>query len=462
MASKNPKTERRERGVYLREDGNLRFEVKIRYKDSNGDTASLGTTVFPFDPKAKPSDPMSRRNALDSANVFAIKERAALVMHRKPRAQLAGAWTLGQLLYRVIDEVEAERKTLAALGKKPGKSSQQRLAYARMLTGQAGSQASKNSKGFPDLCAMNLRELKPEHFGGSRNSLASRLLGRDGKPAPAESIRRVIGFLSQTFQHARKQWEIDCTNPLEKWKALDLPPTGEGRKRKLSPAEWTLIQTALEDTLPTTRAAVYTARFSAARRGEVANLDWSDLKIDDPEKATALLRDTKSRHKNRVGVAPRNRDIPLPAQLATLLRSLRDAQGGKHAKGAVFIGEGGERLAPDSITQAWSRACRRAGVEGARLHDLRHTRITELGHMLKNPLEVAAISGHDDLGVLKRYFNATAAELAEVLNRLEGQRDAVARVEPGNAYSIAVEALAALPEKEALMALMESNRRRNA
>ncbi|QWT20792.1 site-specific integrase [Bacillus sp. NP157] len=460
MTSKKPKAERREPGVYLREDGSVRYEVKIRWKGADGKTTGLPTTVFPFDPKARPSDPTSRKNALDSANLFAIQERSALRLYRKPRAQLSGAWTLGQLLHRVIDEVEAEKKALAADGKKLGKSGQQRLAYARMLTGQASSQTSKN-KGFPDLCALNLRKLKPEHFGGARNSLASRLLGRDGKQAPAESIRRVIGFLSQTFQHARKHWEIDCVNPLEKWKALDLPPTGQGRERTLTAIEWTHIQEALADALPTTRAAVYTARFSAARRGEVVKLDWSDLKLEDPDKATALLRDTKSRHKNRAGVAPRNRTIPLPPHLAHLLLDLRAERGGKHAKGAVFTGDTGQRLAPDSITQAWARACRRAGVEGARLHDLRHTRITELGHALKNPLQVAAISGHDDLGVLKRYFNATAEDLATVLNRLEGERAAATRIEPGTAYSTAVDALAALPEQEALMALMEATRRRN-
>jgi hypothetical protein len=97
-----------------------------------------------------------------------------------------------------------------------------------------------------------------------------------------------------------------------------------------------------------------------------------------------------------------------------------------------------------------------------RFHDIRHTRITELGHALKNPLQVAAISGHDDLSVLKRYFNATAEDLAQVLNRLEGERDSAARLEPGTAYALAVEALAALPEQEALMAVMESMRRRNA
>ncbi|MET0506419.1 MAG: tyrosine-type recombinase/integrase [Luteibacter sp.] len=130
------------------------------------------------------------------------------------------------------------------------------------------------------------------------------------------------------------------------------------------------------------------------------------------------------------GCAPQPHHPPSP-HLVRLLLELRAERGGKHAKEPVFIGETGHRLAPDSITQASSRACRRAGVEGARLHDLRHTRITELGHALKNPLQVAAISGHDDLGVLKRYFNATAEDLATVLNRLEGKERRPLGLSPG-------------------------------
>ena len=452
-------SERTEPGVYLRADGKPRWEVKIRWTGADGNTQGSRTVVFPFDPAAKPSEITSRKNALDSANHHAIEERAARRLFGKPRAELPGSWTLGTLLERLLEESRAEAARRVDAGKVVGKALEQRISYARMLTGQAhadGSRATKN-KGFPDLCRINLRDLKSEHFGGGPNSLSARLLGRDGGPAPAESVRRVIGFLSQLFQRARREWGIDCGNPLEKWKVLDIAPAGQGRERTLSSTEWEKIQSALSEATESTRAAILVARFTAARRGEVVGLDWSDLSIENAYGATALLRDTKSRHKNRAGMKPRNRTIPLPPHVAVLLLGL---QGKSKGVGPVFLGPTGTRLAADSVTQAWTRACKRAGVEGARLHDLRHTRISELGNLLKNPLQVAAISGHDDLGVLQRYFHVTAGDLAKLLNQLESGK---APVRPqADAYGNAVDALLALPEQEALMAVLEASKKRHA
>jgi len=423
-----PKAKRdREPGVYLRMDGRPRFEFKVRWTNPDGSKSYTPTRIFPFDPAAK-GGPTCRAHALDSANRLAIDERAALRLHDKPRAQLAEAWTLGGLLERLIEEqtalkAEAEEADKATGAKTDTKAVRQKISYARMMLGLSSSQHTKNLGGFPDLCRRPIRSLTPAHFSGTDepNALASRLKGKDGKQAPGDSIRRVIGFLSWTFQHAKTAWKIDCANPLEKWAVLDLPPTDKGRERTLTTDEWAKVEKALEASWPVTQIAVLTARFTAARRGEVVKLEWEDLSLDS-KNATALLRNTKSKHKNKKGAAPKNRSIPIPALVAKRLLELRESVGGIKATGAVFIGQKGTRMGADSITQAWNRASARAGVKGARLHDLRHTRITEIGNLLKNPLQVAAISGHEDLSVLKRYFNASAEELGAVLEELEVEK----------------------------------------
>lgn len=58
----------------------------------------------------------------------------------------------------------------------------------------------------------------------------------------------------------------------------------------------------------------------------------------------------------------------------------------------------------------------------ARIHDLRHTRITELGHYL-NPAEAAKISGHKDLKMFMRYFNPDPVELGRKIDELESRGD---------------------------------------
>lgn len=446
-------TERREKGVYLRTDGNPRYELRVRWKDRDtGKTTGLETIRFTFDPKAKPSDTTSRRNALDSANKRAIEERSSLRLYGKPRSALPSAWTLGALLERLLEELDAEEKKLSAQKQKLPKSAQQKRACARMVLGKASEHASQN-RGFPDMCKLNLRDVKPEHFSGTPSSIAARLKDRHGNPAGGESVRKVIGFFSQLFQHARSAWGIECANPCADWNALSLPPTGRGRDRTLSTQEWEKVQDALGRTTDDTRTAIYTARFTACRRGEVVALDWPDLSLDDPQQATALLRDTKQKHKHKPGAKPKNREVPLPAFVAEKLIELREKRGNP-SRGPVFIGNEGERLKSDSLSQAWSRACARAGVSDAKLHDLRHTRITELGTLLNNPLQVSLISGHDDMNTLRRYFNAKAIELVALLNAKEARGE----VASGDAYKTAVQALAKLTLAERLKAVAEATK----
>ncbi len=60
-------------------------------------------------------------------------------------------------------------------------------------------------------------------------------------------------------------------------------------------------------------------------------------------------------------------------------------------------------IAPDSISQAFRRACHRAGIQNLRFHDLRHEAISRLFEQGHSVPEVANISGHSDYRMLARY-----------------------------------------------------------
>jgi integrase len=66
-------------------------------------------------------------------------------------------------------------------------------------------------------------------------------------------------------------------------------------------------------------------------------------------------------------------------------------------------------IAPDSVTQAFSRACRRAGINDLRFHDLRHEAISRLFEQGRSVPEVASISGHSDYRMLARYTHLQPA-----------------------------------------------------
>jgi integrase len=61
------------------------------------------------------------------------------------------------------------------------------------------------------------------------------------------------------------------------------------------------------------------------------------------------------------------------------------------------------------------RAIRRAGIEGLRFHDLRHEATTRLFEKGLNIMEVASITGHRDLRMLRRYTHLKAEDLAQKL-----------------------------------------------
>ena len=70
---------------------------------------------------------------------------------------------------------------------------------------------------------------------------------------------------------------------------------------------------------------------------------------------------------------------------------------------------------PDSMTQAFERACKRAGIENLRLHDLRHEATSRFFEKGLNVMEVSAITGHQDLRMLKRYTHIRPESLVDRL-----------------------------------------------
>jgi integrase len=79
---------------------------------------------------------------------------------------------------------------------------------------------------------------------------------------------------------------------------------------------------------------------------------------------------------------------------------------------------GGRVIATDRMTlyKAFERACERADINGLTFHDLRHealSRLAERGDL--SMLELASISGHKTLQMLKRYTHLRAEDLARKL-----------------------------------------------
>jgi len=274
------------------------------------------------------------------------------------------------------DSSEAERTTLlAALDR-----------YAREITPRKRAQASERS---------NLRILREERIAGQTlarigSQEIAALRGawqKDGlKPA---SIKRRMVTLAHVFTVAEREWGmVALTNPV---RAVRLEPENNARERRVSEAELEAIcaATGSAELASLIRLAVETAM----RRGELCALRWEHV---DLYEATAHLPHTKN------GSA---RDVPLSSRAIGALRALP-----RRIDGQVF------GLRPDSVTQAFERAAVRASIDNVRFHDLRHEATTRLSDKLPTLLELAAVTGHKDLRMLKRYYHPRAADLAKKLD----------------------------------------------
>jgi integrase len=221
------------------------------------------------------------------------------------------------------------------------------------------------------------------------------------KEISGASVRRYMGTLSGAVNYARRHWGIHCENPFA---LVDRPPDSRARDRRLNADEEARMLAALnvKNTvgargvkniwlLPFYLFAIETAM----RRSEILSLNWKRV---DLEKQTARLPDTKN---------GQGRIVPLSASAVEILRELPRPEEG--ADGQVFC------VTASQISGGWKTARKNAEITDYRLHDGRHEGTTRLAELLPNPLELAFVTGHMDMKMLKRYYNPRAEDLAKKL-----------------------------------------------
>jgi integrase len=284
------------------------------------------------------------------------------------------------------------------------------------------TEADKQTLG--SILGRYLREVSPTHKGFKNETICITALKRDvlcsyrasalsGKlfadwrdrrlqtVGPA-TVNRELNLLSAAINVARKEWGVHIENPVA---FIRRPHAGKGRTRRLTDDETRQLLAVLQVggrrpdgtfdggarnywIAPLVQLALETGM----RQGELLKLKWTDV---DLTSRTAHLHDTKN------GDA---RTVPLSTRAALLLSQLPHS-----IDGQVFP------VTKGAVQKAFLRGCRRAGVHDLRFHDLRHEAVSRFFELGLNPMEVAAISGHKTLQMLKRYTHLKATELARKL-----------------------------------------------
>ena len=169
----------------------------------------------------------------------------------------------------------------------------------------------------------------------------------------------------------------------------------------------------------TLATAIHFLYLTGFRKGELLGLRWGDV---DFEQGRVKLEDTKTGPQTRV----------VGSAALDVLRELDDATE------YVFEGEDGKPLPWWWLTRAWDKVRVRAGIEDVRLHDLRHSYLTEAGGRF-NAYIVRDLGGHRTLAMSSRYVSANqspAREAADAVSatqaaKMRGKRGQVEHLKPG-------------------------------
>jgi integrase len=231
----------------------------------------------------------------------------------------------------------------------------------------------------------NLSSLTAAHVAQHRDSRM--------KEVSAQTVRHEIGLLNRVLKHCVMDWGIHLKNGVVT-ENVHKPALPSGRDRRLSPDEETRLRTALRNSRsPEIEAIVIIALETAARRGEIFKMAWQHI---DLKKKTWHIPETKT------GVP---RTVPLSSRAVEVLEKIP-----RNINGRVW-----KLKQENGVTQAFERICKTAKIDDLRFHDLRHESTSRLFERGFSMMEVASITGHQDLKMLKRYTHLKAEDLVERL-----------------------------------------------
>lgn len=214
------------------------------------------------------------------------------------------------------------------------------------------------------------------------------------KTVSPASINKELNHLAHVVETARREWGIQLPeNPV---RMVRRPVSARSRDRRLKADEHRRLLAACDDARnPSLRPIVTLAIETAMRQGELVGLHWQHI---DLRKRVAHLPITKNGE---------SRSVPLSTTAAAELRRLAKVS---DRQGHVF-----PELTTEAIKRAFIRACSRAGLDDFHFHDLRHEATSRLFEKGLNPIEVASITGHKTLQMLKRYTHLRAEDLVRRL-----------------------------------------------
>lgn len=237
----------------------------------------------------------------------------------------------------------------------------------------------------------------------------------EGRPAPDYTALPVttstkakhLALMKAMLRAAEREWKW-----LEKAPVIKIPTIRNKRVRWLEPEE---AKRLIDECPEPLKSVVKFALATGLRRSNIINLEWQQI---DMQRRVAWINPEDSKSNRAIGVALND----------TACRVLRE-QIGNHHKWVFVHTKAGNRadgtMTPEvrkmriDNSRSWDSACKRAGIEDFRFHDLRHTWASWLIQS-GVPLSVLQeMGGWESIEMVRRYAHLAPNHLTEHAKQID-------------------------------------------
>jgi integrase len=324
--------------------------------------------------------------------------------------------------------VQVRRGTVARVDRETVAEFLERWIAHREHVGKVRPKVAATYRGYvrreiaPRIGALRIAEVRPVYV--------QRVLDEAiGAGLSARTVVQVHRIMHAAFRQAVR-WQLLAANPSDGV----TPPKIEAPTLRIPDA--TDVSRLLAAVGSKYRTALALAASTGARRGEVLAVRWSAVDLDS-ERPTMRIEGTLQRANGVLEVYPpktarSRRVVPLPASMAAALKAVRVGQAERRLLSGpawssgdfVFDRGDGRPIDPDALGKAFRASVAACGLDGIRLHDLRHGFASMMIAARAQSRVVSDLLGHATVGLTLQVYThpneADAAAAAETAERLFG------------------------------------------
>ncbi len=216
------------------------------------------------------------------------------------------------------------------------------------------------------------------------------------------TVNRELALVKRSLKYAVR-WGYIVQSPVPEGQVEGM--NENKRERYLTDEEYKNIQIYLDRSQSRVVDCLY---FSAQRSGRIFALQWKQIDFGN----RTIVFNTKSKNKKAAEV------VYINGPLLIILKGIYEERKTRAVISPyVFSNRNGSPVG--SIKKAWKTACKRAGVENARIHDIRHKAITDMSKAGVPLAKIKKAVGHSQVQTTDGYTHLSVEDVKEAFEALK-------------------------------------------